>query len=284
MKGLLVIDKPKGMTSHDVVARARRATSIRKIGHAGTLDPMATGVLVLALGQATRLIRYLQEQTKEYVADIQFGIGTDSLDADGTETARIEVEFSREELEGALDPFRGEIKQIPPMVSALKVGGKRLYELAREGEEVEREARPVTVHELDLIDFIIGPFPQAVIRVVCSKGTYIRSLADDIAQSLGSRAHLTALRRTRVGEIKVDDGLSLDQLEEWESNLLDPFRAVADLDLWQASAAEEEAVRSGRRLPLPDGVGPWAIIDQDQQLLAVYRQQGDVAVAEVVLV
>jgi tRNA pseudouridine55 synthase len=284
VKGLLVIDKPMGMTSHDVVARARRATGIRKIGHAGTLDPMATGVLVLAVGQATRLIRYLQDHAKEYRAEIQFGIGTDSLDADGTEVERVEVEFSRTQLEEKLELFRGEIEQVPPMVSALKVGGKRLYQLARAGDEVEREPRPVTIHELDLIDFTAGEFPRATIRAVCSKGTYIRTLADDIAQSLGSRGHLTALRRTRVGAIEVDGALALDELEQWESHLLDPRHAVVDLTQWSASPSEEEAVRSGRRLPLPESTGPWAILDQEHNLLAVYRQEGSLAVAEVVLV
>jgi tRNA pseudouridine55 synthase len=282
--GLLVVDKPSGITSHDVVARARQATGIRKIGHAGTLDPLATGVVVLALGRATRLIRYIQDQEKEYVALVQFGITTDTLDADGEETARVPMPFERQALIVALEAFRGEIEQIPPMVSALKLEGKRLYEIARSGAEVDRPPRQVAIHELELNEFFPGEFPSAELRVVCSKGTYIRSLADDIARSLGGRAHLQALRRTRVGVFGLDRALTLDDVQSWREYLRDPREAVATLREWRASDDEADAVRHGRRLASPTGAdGPWAIVDRDAQLLAVYRQRGREAVAEVVL-
>jgi tRNA pseudouridine55 synthase len=282
--GLLVVDKPRGITSHDVVARARKATAVRKIGHAGTLDPIATGVVVLAMGRATRLIRYIQDQQKEYVALVQFGIATDTLDADGEETARVPMPFERQALIDALEAFRGEIEQIPPMVSALKHQGKRLYEIARSGDEVDRPPRQVAIHELELNEFSSDEFPRAELRVVCSKGTYIRSLADDIARSLGGRAHLLALRRTRVGVFDLDRALTLEAFDSWKGHLRDPREAVATLPEWRASDDEADAVRHGRRLPSPPGAGgPWAIVDRDAHLLAVYRQRGRDAVAEVVL-
>jgi tRNA pseudouridine55 synthase len=282
--GLLVVDKPRGITSHDVVARARKATAVRKIGHAGTLDPIATGVVVLAMGRATRLIRYIQDQQKEYVALVQFGIATDTLDADGEETARVPMPFERQALIDALEAFRGEIEQIPPMVSALKHQGKRLYEIARSGDEVDRPPRQVAIHELELNEFSSDEFPRAELRVVCSKGTYIRSLADDIARSLGGRAHLLALRRTRVGVFDLDRALTLGAFDSWKGHLRDPREAVATLPEWRASDDEADAVRHGRRLPSPPGAGgPWAIVDRDAHLLAVYRQRGRDAVAEVVL-
>ena len=282
--GLLVVDKPRGITSHDVVARARKATGIRKIGHAGTLDPLATGVVVLALGRATRLIRYVQEQQKEYVALVQFGIATDTLDADGVETGRAPMVFEAQALIDALEAFRGEIEQIPPMVSALKHEGKRLYDIARSGAEVDRLPRRVTIHRLELIEFVGGEFPRAQLRVVCSKGTYIRSLADDIARSLGGRAHLLALRRTRVGVFSVDHAVALEELDSWRSHIRDPLEAVSGLMEWRATEEEAVAVSHGRRLLAPSGGGGhWAVVDRDDHLLAVYRQRGREAVAEVVL-
>lgn len=282
--GLLVVDKPRGITSHDVVAQARRVTGIRKIGHAGTLDPLATGVVVLALGRATRLIRYVQDQEKEYVALVQFGVATDTLDADGTETERAPMALDQQGLTDALVAFRGEIEQVPPMVSALKHDGKRLYEIARRGAEVERPPRLVTIHELELNEFFPGDYPRAELRVVCSKGTYVRALADDIGRSLGGRAHLLALRRTRVGVFGLGHAITIEDLASWTSYLRDPVEAVSGLDEWRASEEEAIAVRHGRRLPSPAvGGGHWAVIDREGHLLAVYRQRGREAVAEVVL-
>ncbi|HKZ19893.1 MAG TPA: tRNA pseudouridine(55) synthase TruB [Acidimicrobiia bacterium] len=282
--GLLVVDKPRGITSHDVVAAARRVTGIRKIGHAGTLDPIATGVVVLALGRATRLIRYVQEQEKEYVALVQFGVATDTLDADGAETGRAPMRFDRQVLDDALVAFRGEIEQVPPMVSALKYEGKRLYEIARSGAEVDRQARLVTIRQLELNEFFPGEFPRAELHVICSKGTYIRTLADDIARSLGGRAQLLGLRRTRVGVFDLCRAVTIDNLASWASHLRDPVEAVSGLEEWRASEEEAMAVRHGRRLPSPSSRdGHWAVVDDEDRLLAVYRQRGREAVAEVVL-
>ncbi|CAN5264972.1 tRNA pseudouridine(55) synthase TruB [soil metagenome] len=282
--GLLVIDKPAGITSFAVVAAVRKNTAIKKVGHAGTLDPMATGILVVALGRATRLIRYVQESDKEYRATIQFGIATDSLDADGVETERVPMSFDREALEEALETFRGQVSQIPPMVSALKVGGERLYDLARAGKEVEREARQVLVSVLEVVDFEPrAGFPIATVRVVASKGTYVRTLADDIARTLGGRAHLTALRRLRIGRFGVAEAISLEALSDWQEHLRLPAEAVSDLAPWLIDSAEAAAVRSGRSLPAAIGEGPWAMLAEADNLLGVYRRDADRAVAEVVL-
>ncbi|MDH3250904.1 MAG: tRNA pseudouridine(55) synthase TruB, partial [Acidimicrobiia bacterium] len=221
-EGFLVLDKPSGRTSHDLVADVRRATGIKKVGHAGTLDPMATGIVVIAIDRCTRLIRFIQDQPKEYLATAVFGVATDSLDADGTETDRIEMEVDLDELRRvAAERFTGEIMQVPPMVSALKKEGRRLYDLARGGIEVEREARPVTIHEIEVLSAGEGPHPEVRFRVVCGKGTYVRSVADDLAAALGGFAHLSALRRTTTGGATLADAITPDQLGEWENHLRD---------------------------------------------------------------
>jgi len=189
--GLLVVDKPSGPTSHDMVARVRRAAGVKRVGHAGTLDPLATGVVVIGIGRATRLLRYVSDSNKEYVARVRFGIATDSLDADGREISRQPMPVTKEQVSSALSGFRGSIEQTPPMVSAIQIGGRRLHELARAGEEVERQPRRVEVYSIDVLDFEEGEFPMATIHVECSKGTYVRVLADDIAMALGGRAHLS---------------------------------------------------------------------------------------------
>ncbi|MEX0667937.1 MAG: tRNA pseudouridine(55) synthase TruB, partial [Acidimicrobiia bacterium] len=208
-EGLLVIDKPSGPTSHDMVARVRRVAGVKRVGHAGTLDPLATGVVVIGIGRATRLLRYVQESHKEYVARVRFGIATDSLDADGREISREPMPVTEEQVSSVLSSFRGIIEQVPPMVSAIQIGGRRLHELARAGEEVERQPRPVEVYSVDVIEFEAGDFPLATIHVECSKGTYVRVLADDIAIALGGRAHLEGLRRTRVGSFGLDLALAM---------------------------------------------------------------------------
>jgi tRNA pseudouridine55 synthase len=281
--GFLVVDKPAGPTSHDVVARARVATGIKKIGHAGTLDPPATGVLVLALGQATRLIRYVQDFDKEYEASVRFGVGTTTLDATGDEVARKPMPISSEDLEQALMRFRGVIEQVPPMFSALKLEGKRLHEMARAGLEVERSPRPVEIYELELNSFTPGDYPEAELRVVCSKGTYVRTLADDLAVSLGGRAHLTALRRTRIGGFHVEAALDPQDWEGWEQAMVPPAAAAHGMEQFIAEPSERRAVVTGRPFPSPGKDGSLAVLDETGRLMAVYRRTGDEARAEVVL-
>lgn len=246
--GLLNIDKPSGVTSHDVVAIVRRATKIKKIGHAGTLDPLATGVLVLCLGKATRLSEYAMSHTKTYEARVQLGVSTDTYDAEGQITATNSAPISQEELEAILLQFTGNIEQIPPMYSAIKKGGKKLYELARKGKVVEVEARPVTIENLMIQHW---EFPYVDLQIICSPGTYIRSLAHDLGQLLGVGGHLTALRRVASGNFRVENAVSLDTLQtaierdEWQSYLLSPDLAVADMPSITLTQEQSDVVRQG---------------------------------------
>lgn len=207
--GVLLLDKPSGMTSNSALQAARRLFSAAKAGHTGTLDPLATGLLPLCFGEATKFSADLLEADKTYEADLLFGITTDTGDAEGAVLERRPVAFAREDLEAVLSRFRGPIRQVPPMYSALKRDGKPLYELARQGIVVEREAREVTIHELLLLE--MGG-DRCRLRVSCSKGTYIRTLAEDIGVALACGAHLTALRRTAVAALRVGDAVTLDQL------------------------------------------------------------------------
>ena len=282
--GFLVIDKASGMTSHDVVARVRRATGIKKSGHAGTLDPMATGVVVVALGRATRLIRFVQDQEKEYLATATFGVATDTLDADGEVVGRVAMSLTAEDLDGVRPRFVGEIDQVPPMVSALKKDGRRLYDLAREGVDVDRQPRIVVVHELEILSVGAGDHPVVSFRVVCGKGTYVRSLADDMARALGGFAHLTALRRIRIGALTVEAALPVEDLEGWRQHLLAPSEVLEHMP---AMTVEEEAARAighGRELPTTSGlVGPIRVLDETGRLLAVYDSDGRTARPMVVI-
>jgi tRNA pseudouridine55 synthase len=286
--GFLVIDKPSGMTSTAVVTTVRRVTRIKKSGHAGTLDPMATGLLAIALGPATRLIRFIQDQPKEYQATAMFGVSTDTLDADGAVLSREPMEFSPEALEEVATRFIGTTNQVPPMVSALKHQGRRLYELARQGEVVEREARPVQIYQLDIQSVGAGPYPEVQFRVVCGKGTYIRSLADDLAAALGGSAHLTSLRRTRTGSFDVTrDGLTIDDLETWEERVLSPSDALADMPAVSVDESTANAVRNGMRFVggelLDHADGVMRVMTSSGELLAIYRREGDQARPEVVM-
>jgi tRNA pseudouridine55 synthase len=203
MTGILLVDKPAGMTSHDVVDLIRKATGIRRIGHTGTLDPAATGLLILCIGKATRLSEYLIGMDKTYEGIMRLGIVTDSYDLDGEVLEERAVpEFSMAELQAACDGFTGSIEQMPPMVSAVKVGGERLYKLARRGETVERPTRSVTVHEFQVLGY--DP-PDVTVRVRCTRGTYVRSLCHDVGEQLGCGAVLAGLRRTWVGQHTVEN-------------------------------------------------------------------------------
>lgn len=295
MRGFLAVDKPPGWSSHGVVSAVRRATGIKKVGHAGTLDPMATGLLVVAIGPATRLIGFVQDAEKEYVATARLGIATDSLDADGEVVSREPLPVNRGEVEAVLPQFRGPITQVPPMVSALKRDGRRLYELAREGVEVIREPRPVTIHELELIDLSDGEFPDMTFRVVCSKGTYVRTLGDDIARALGGRAHLVALRRTRIGTTSVVGALDPTALtaERVKHALVDPADALAMLPAVTVDEEVGSLMRNGRSVPLahPGVKMPstmvegqeLAVLDGEGRLLAVYRCAGTDLLPRIVL-
>ena len=209
MNGIVIVDKPAGWTSQDVTARLRRVFNTRRIGHGGTLDPMATGVLPVLVGRATRGVEFFEHAEKTYEAVLRLGITTDTEDITGTLLERREVNVTREALEAALEHFRGEILQVPPMYSALKVDGQKLCDLARKGREVERKPRPVTIRELTLLEFTGD---AAVLRVHCSKGTYIRTLCKDIGEALGCGGCMERLRRTSAGEYTIDEAIPLETL------------------------------------------------------------------------
>lgn len=287
-KGFLVVDKPQGLTSNRVVGMVRAATGTKKVGHAGTLDPMATGALVMAVGKVTRLIRYIQEQEKEYLATALFGVATDTLDADGSVLAREPMEIAPEDVSGVATRFTGTIMQVPPMVSAIKQDGRRLYELARHGEIVERKARPVEVHQLEILSVGSPPYPEVEFRVVCGSGTYVRSLADDMAAVLGGRAHLTSLRRTRIGALRASQGVTVDDMPNWEQYFMTPVEALGHLPHVSVDEETIRGVRNGMRFlggPLLDGdlEGPFGVTGPDGRLAAIYRRVGDRAEPEVVL-
>ncbi|MFO7549026.1 MAG: tRNA pseudouridine(55) synthase TruB [Acidimicrobiia bacterium] len=291
VEGFLLVDKPGGPTSHDVVAAVRKATGQRRAGHAGTLDPMASGLVVVAMGRATRLVRFVQDLPKEYEAVARFGIATDSLDADGEVTWSHPAEIDEAELKGVARRFVGTIDQVPPMVSALKVQGRRLYDLAREGREVRRAPRPIEIHALEILEVGRGPHPDVRFRVTCGKGTYVRVLADDLAGGLGTRAHLVALRRTRTGSLDVGErGVSLEAVRagRWEAGVLTPAEGLGDLPAAEVRGDVEKMARHGRRLepsPAPGLAAGTAfrILDESGWMLAVYRSGDADARPEVVI-
>lgn len=273
MNGFLVVDKPAGITSHDVIAHLRRALGVRRIGHAGTLDPAATGVLLIGVGRGARLLRFLESHEKEYVAEVTFGQTTATEDADGPVLAEADASaLTADDVRGVLPSFSGQIQQVPPMVSAVKVGGERLYRKARRGEEVARAQRSVTIHALELNAFQRGSRARAALRVVCSRGTYVRTLAADIGAVLGVGGHLSALRRTRVGAFGLDKAVALadataarvrpmaEAVSGYPRHVIDPDRARALID--------------GTPLPAAGIDGPYAVFAGDQ-LLAMAEDRGE---------
>jgi tRNA pseudouridine55 synthase len=256
LTGLLVIDKPQGLTSHDVVQRVRRALRIKQVGHTGTLDPLATGVLVVCVGVATRVSEYLLGHDKTYRATIRLGVETDTYDATGEVIATHPVDVPRAEIAAALARFVGAIQQVPPMHSALKRDGQKLYELARAGIEVERAARSLTIYALDLIDV---QTPDITIEVRCSAGTYIRSLAHDVGAALGTGAHLIALRRTAAGPFSLDHAIGLAEFEAAARDGMPPLRSIDEaLSDWPrvtVNAAQRQRAITGGRIEALELIG-----------------------------
>ena len=279
LDGLVVVDKPSGLTSHDVVGRIRKIYGQRRVGHAGTLDPDATGVLLVGLGRVTRLLRFLQATGKTYEGAVRFGVATSTLDAAGDVLDRAPMSLTREQVDEAACRFVGDIEQVPPMVSAVKVGGRRLHELARAGVEVERPVRTVHVDALIVDAFEPGPYPLARITVSCSSGTYIRTLAADLGEALGGCAHLESLRRTGVGSFTLDEAHDLDAIAaDPVGCAIPPVVAMRDLERVAVDHERARAVRHGATFTaggLPtSGDGPFAVVDPDGALLAVYERQG----------
>lgn len=243
--GFLNIYKPKGLTSHDVVARLRKITKVRQIGHTGTLDPFATGVLPICIGKATRLIEYLDDD-KEYLATVQFGKNTATYDLEGEITATFDKKVTEEDVKNALKDFEGEISQIPPIYSAIKVNGKKLYDYARQGQDIEIKPRKVTISKIELKEFD-KTSQSAKITVACSKGTYIRSIAYDLGAKLGCGGYLTALERTKAGKFQLNTAIKLEDLTEVSQiveNLINPLDML-NIPIHNLSENERERVSHG---------------------------------------
>jgi tRNA pseudouridine55 synthase len=293
MDGVLIIDKPAGITSHDVVARARKIIGERRVGHTGTLDPFATGVLVLLAGRATRIAQFLSAAEKEYEAVIRFGYSTDTGDITGARRERAAdakpqspQSLRREKIESAMTSLRGEIEQLPPMYSAKKIAGRKLYEHARRGEEIERQPLSVTIHEFEMVmpEHSLsanddGEFDIRV-RVVCSAGTYIRTLAEDLGEKLGVGAHLIELRRTRAGRFRLDSAVTLERLAQAFSQnrlvdtLISPHEALSDLAAIDLDEDQLRRTLHGLDLPLKDNDlqltnGDPVRLTRNNQLIAV---------------
>jgi len=275
-EGILLVDKPKGMTSHDMVDAARRTFATRKVGHAGTLDPMATGLLILGVGRATRLLRFLGELDKTYEGTGRLGAETDTLDAEGSIVRTTPVDATREAVERAVGSLVGRTLQRPPSYSAVKVGGRKLYEAARKGETLEAPPRPIHVEAFEVLAY--EP-PDFSFRVTCSAGTYVRVLVADAGSFLGCGAHLIRLRRSAIGPFRVEDAGAPGEARE----PLPMERAVAHLPRVQLDAVEAGAAANGSILG-PAGIeGPYGVFAPDGRLIGVWRDDGAKARPEMVL-
>ncbi|MCX3061149.1 tRNA pseudouridine(55) synthase TruB [Streptomyces beihaiensis] len=281
-EGLVIVDKPSGFTSHDVVAKMRGIARTRRVGHAGTLDPMATGVLVLGVERATKLLGHLALTEKEYLGTVRLGQNTLTDDAEGEITSSTDASgVRRDAVDAGIAKLTGDIMQVPSKVSAIKINGVRSYKRAREGEEFEIPARPVTVSSFtvyDMRDAVADdgtPVLDLVVSVVCSSGTYIRALARDLGADLGVGGHLTALRRTRVGPYKIDAARTLDQLQQELTVMPVADAAGAAFPRWEVDARRAKLLRNGVRLEMPDeyaGVGPVGVFGPDGALLALVEE------------
>ena len=252
ISGVLVVDKPVGLTSHDIVQIVRKGTNIRRAGHTGTLDPRASGVLVILIGPAVRLSEYVSASDKRYQAVVRLGTSTDTYDADGRVVSTSPVNITESQFETSLKKFVGDFEQVPPPYSAVKIKGRKAYEMAREGEEVDLEPRKIQVYSLELLEW--AP-PEAVIDVYCSSGTYVRSLAHDLGEALGCGAHLVGLRRTKSGRFTLRDAVPLRKLREafengnWYQYLIPAAEALSDWPAVELSQEQLDTIRHGHRIP-----------------------------------
>jgi tRNA pseudouridine55 synthase len=275
--GLVVVDKPAGWTSHDVVARCRKIFGQKRVGHAGTLDPDATGVLLVGLGRVTRLLRFLTDQPKSYECEVVLGVATSTLDAAGDVVGEWDMTgVPAADVAAAALQFVGDIEQVPPMVSAVKIGGRRLHDLARAGVEVDRPARPVTVHRLDITPSVSPTVYRMLVE--CSSGTYVRTLAADLGAALGGGAHLRALRRTASGSFTVADAVPLDVVGV--EHVLSPADAVRHLPRVVVGDELAADIAHGKVLAAESaewrGEGPWAVVSANGgALLAIYMRHPD---------
>ena len=277
MNGIIIIDKPQEWTSNDVVSRLRRVFNTRRIGHGGTLDPMATGVLPVFVGRATRGVEFFEHAEKVYETTIRFGLTTDTEDTTGKILTETEVSLTEGELLEVLPKFRGDIMQVPPMYSAIKVNGQKLYDLARKGREVERQPRPITIHELELLEF---SGKEARLRVRCSKGTYIRTLCKDIGEALGCGGCMAALRRVRAGEYTLEGSITLRQLLDISEAGEDVEHLLRPVDTMFAShpvlkLTEKQArlVKNGNAFSASCADGTYRVYAPDGEFLALCKAE-----------
>ena len=276
MQGIVVVDKPQDWTSQDVTARLRRVFGTRRIGHGGTLDPMATGVLPVFVGRATRAVEFFEHAEKTYEAVLRLGVATDTEDITGTVLEEKEVSVTEEELLQVLSRFRGEIMQVPPMYSALKVDGRKLCDLARKGQTVERKPRPITIFELEMLSF---DGVEANLRVRCSKGTYIRTLCKDIGEALGCGGCMAALRRVQAGEYTISEAVPLQELLDTEEpqkylrSVDSVFRSFPKVTL---TAKQEQRCRNGNRFSMALAEGTYRVYGADGEFLALCRVEAGV--------
>lgn len=276
MDGIVIVDKPQGWTSQDVTARLRRVFGTRRIGHGGTLDPMATGVLPVFVGRATRAVEFFEHAEKTYETVLRFGITTDTEDMTGTVLTEENVSFTEEKLQETLEAFRGEILQIPPMYSALKVNGQKLCDLARKGKTVERQPRPITIHELTLVERGENTLR---LRVRCSKGTYIRTLCKDIGEKLGCGGCMESLRRVAAGEYTVDEAVPLQTLldtEEPEKYLRDVDTMFRNYPAVTLTANQETRCRNGNAFSVSLAPGTYRAYSQAGEFLMLAKVDGGV--------
>ena len=276
MNGIVIVDKPQGWTSQDVTARLRRVFNTRRIGHGGTLDPMATGVLPVFVGRATRGVEFFEHAEKTYEATLRLGLATDTEDITGTVLEERPVTVTEAEFLAILDQFRGEILQVPPMYSALKVNGQKLCDLARKGKEVERTPRPITIFELECLAF---HGDTARLRVRCSKGTYIRTLCKDIGQALGCGGCMTALRRVTAGEYGIENAVPLQELldsETPEKYLQKVDTMFADLPAITLTEKQEARCRNGNSFTLKMADGRYRVYSQSGEFLALSQVESDI--------
>ena len=278
MNGIIIIDKPQEWTSNDVVSRLRRVFNTRRIGHGGTLDPMATGVLPVFVGRATRGVEFFEHAEKVYETTVRFGLTTDTEDITGKTITECEVHLTEEDLLAVLPKFRGDILQVPPMYSAIKVNGQKLYDLARKGREVERQPRPITIHELELLEFTGN---EARLRVRCSKGTYIRTLCKDIGEALGCGGCMAALRRVEAGEYTLEGSIPLRQLLDVSEAGGDVEHLLRPVDTMFASHRklslnEKQArlVKNGNAFASDCADGTYRVYAPDGEFLALCKAEG----------
>jgi tRNA pseudouridine55 synthase len=278
--GVLLVDKPQGLSSHDVVARIRRRFGTKRVGHAGTLDPQATGLLVIAVGPATRFLQYFPLEPKEYVAEVTFGVATDTQDGEGEVTFEAEVPRDLEfEIDYVMPRFRGLIEQIPPMYSAVKKDGQPLYKYARRGEEVERALRKVHIKEVDLLQI---ESPIASFRLVCSGGTYVRTWANDLGEAMGCRAYLSGLRRTQIGKFHVDDAVTWE--EATPQDLIPLDQALPPMPLMTLNERQAAAIRNGQAIGNHEHrSGHVGLVAPDGEVIGVAQAQGNVVQPECVI-